>query len=81
MYKIWKYFEKRHPRACDYRMHETVRACPEKRIDRKQNCWKNYENSRNVEEIVIPPEKRQELRTKQIKTSIIKCNTTKYLNY
>ena len=38
MYKIWKYFEKRHPRACDYRMHETVRACPEKRIDRKQNC-------------------------------------------
>ena len=38
MYKIWKYFEKGHPHACDYRMHETARTCPEKGIDRKQNC-------------------------------------------
>ena len=27
MYKIWKYFEKGHPFACDYRMHETARTC------------------------------------------------------
>ena len=33
-------------------------------------------NSRNVEEIVISPEKRQEI-FKQIKTSIIKWNTNK----
>ena len=29
MYKIWKYFEKGQPRACDYRMHETGGICPE----------------------------------------------------
>ena len=28
MYKIWKYFEKGQPHACDYRMHETARICP-----------------------------------------------------
>ena len=37
------------------------------------------ENSRNVEEIVTPAEKRQD--TKRIKASVIKWNTTKYLNY
>ena len=29
MYKIWKYLEKGQPHACDYRMHETGRICPE----------------------------------------------------
>ena len=28
MYKIWKYFEKGQPHACDYHMHETARICP-----------------------------------------------------
>ena len=27
MYKIWKYFEKGQPGACDYRTHETARIC------------------------------------------------------
>ena len=27
MYKIWKYFWKGHPHACDYRMHERTRIC------------------------------------------------------
>ena len=26
-YKIWKYFEKGKPHACDYHMHETARIC------------------------------------------------------
>ena len=37
------------------------------------------ENSRNVGEIVIPAEKRQD--TKQIKTIVIRWSITKYLNY
>ena len=37
------------------------------------------ENSRNIEETLIPPEKYGNI--KQIKTSIINWNTTKYLNY
>ena len=38
------------------------------------------ENPKNVEEIVIPLEKKRR-NTKRIKTSIIKWNATKYLNY
>ena len=38
------------------------------------------ENPKNVEEIVIPLEKKKR-NTKRIKTSIIKWNATKYLNY
>ena len=30
MYKILKYFEKRQPHACDYRMHEAARIYPER---------------------------------------------------
>ena len=30
MYKIWKYFEKGQPHACDYRMHEAARIYPER---------------------------------------------------
>ena len=28
MYKIWKYFGKGQPHACEYCMHETARICP-----------------------------------------------------
>ena len=38
------------------------------------------ENPKNVEELVIPLEKKKR-NTKRIKTSIIKWNATKYLNY
>ena len=38
------------------------------------------ENPKNVEKIVIPLEKKKR-NTKRIKTSIIKWNATKYLNY
>ena len=38
------------------------------------------ENPKNVEEIVIPLEKKKR-NIKRIKTSIIKWNATKYLNY
>ena len=38
------------------------------------------ENSRNVEQIIIPPEKKTR-NIKQIKASITKWNTIKYLNY
>ena len=38
------------------------------------------ENPKNVEEIVIPLEKKKR-NTKRIKTSIINWNATKYLNY
>ena len=38
------------------------------------------ENPKNVEEIVIPLKKKKR-NTKRIKTSIIKWNATKYLNY
>ena len=40
---------------------------------------KTDKNSRNVEEIIIPPEKRRNI--KQIKTSIIKMEDYKYLSY
>ena len=39
------------------------------------------ENPKNVEEIVIPLEKKKRRNAKRIKTSIIKWNATKYLNY
>ena len=29
MYKIWIYFEKGQPHACDYRMHEAANICPD----------------------------------------------------
>ena len=32
-YKIWKCFEKGQPHACDYRMHETARICPECHVE------------------------------------------------
>ena len=28
LFKIWKYFEKGQPHACDHRMHETARIYP-----------------------------------------------------
>ena len=36
-------------------------------------------NARNIEEVVIPPEQKKR-NTQQFKSSIIKWNTTKYLN-
>ena len=37
MYKILKYFEKRQPHACDYRMHEAARIYPERPDLKKKN--------------------------------------------
>ena len=42
IYKIWKYFEKRKPHVCDYRMHETARICPaSKSFVYRQCCWRH----------------------------------------
>ena len=35
MYKIWKYFEKGQPYACNYCIHETDRICPGYSVERK----------------------------------------------
>ena len=55
-------------------------------IYRKQNCRKNcetktlaYENSRNVKEIIIPPEKWEQILKNY--DNYIKWNTLKYLSY
>ena len=29
LYKMWRYFEKVQPYACNYRTHETARICPD----------------------------------------------------